>query len=146
MVGIEHTLGGGSNRKVPGIKLSAEIPYFPSGVCDTLAEAMPPGGCWACETTCQIGCELFCTTQFELNGIVLELDAGRHAAGDDAVGNDAVGNDAVGDDGVGNDAVGDDGGVHRPCDDGRSDLAAHERADFSADLAAHRRAHRTAYA
>jgi hypothetical protein len=31
---------------------------------------MPPGGCWACETTCQIGCELFCTTQFELNGIV----------------------------------------------------------------------------
>ncbi|MGD1001851.1 MAG: hypothetical protein ABSA67_14245 [Candidatus Brocadiia bacterium] len=71
VVGIEHTLGGGSNRAVPGIKLSAEIPYFPSGVCDTLAEAMPPGGCWACETSCQIGCELFCTTQFELNGIVL---------------------------------------------------------------------------
>ncbi len=71
VVGIEHTLGGGSNRAVPGIKLSAEIPYFPSGTCDTLAEAMPPGGCWACETTCQIGCELFCTTQFELNGIVL---------------------------------------------------------------------------
>jgi hypothetical protein len=71
VVGIEHTLGGGSSRATPGIKLSAEIPYFPSGACDTLAEAMPPGGCWACETTCQIGCELFCTTQFELNGIVL---------------------------------------------------------------------------
>ena len=63
VVGIEQTLGGGSDRKVPGIKLSAELPYFPAGVCDTLAEAMPPGGCWACETTCQIGCELFCTTQ-----------------------------------------------------------------------------------
>ncbi len=70
VVGIEQTLGGGSDRKVPGIKLSAELPYFPAGVCDTLAEAMPPGGCWACETTCQIGCELFCTTSYELNGIV----------------------------------------------------------------------------
>ena len=49
-VGIEHTLGGGSNRAIPGIKLSAEIPYFPSDLCDTLAMAMPSETCWACET------------------------------------------------------------------------------------------------
>ena len=63
VIGVEHTLGGGSHRAVPGIRLSAEIPYFPEGVCDTIAEAMPPGGCWACENSCQLGCELFCTAQ-----------------------------------------------------------------------------------
>ena len=69
IIGIEQTLGGGSGRRVPGIRLSAEIPYFPAGACDTLAEAMPPPGCWACETTCQIGCELFCTTAFMLGTV-----------------------------------------------------------------------------
>jgi len=65
VIGVEHALGGGAGRGIPGIRLSAEIPYFPEGVCDTLAEAMPPGGCWACENSCQLGCELFCTTGIE---------------------------------------------------------------------------------
>jgi hypothetical protein len=63
---VEHTLGGGAKDAAPGIKLSAEVPYFPDSICDTLAEAMPPAGCWACETTCQLGCELFCTTAAQL--------------------------------------------------------------------------------
>jgi hypothetical protein len=70
VMGIEQTLGGGASRAIPGIKLSAELPYFPAGACDTLAEAMPPGGCWACENSCQVSCELFCTTQVMLNNPV----------------------------------------------------------------------------
>jgi hypothetical protein len=70
VMGVEQTLGGGASRAVPGIKLSCELPYFPAGACDTLAEAMPPGGCWACENSCQVSCELFCTTQAMLNNPV----------------------------------------------------------------------------
>ena len=140
VVGIEHTLGGGSDRKVPGIKLSAELPYFPAGVCDTLAEAMPPGGCWACETTCQIGCELFCTTQYRAERDRVQLDGGGHGAGDDVRGDDAVGND----DASADRAVGDDAGRHTtgpPTSPHTTaaDFAAHDRATHNcgADVAAH---------
>ena len=80
VMGIEQTLGGGAGRRVPAIKLTAELPYFPAGPCDTLIEAMPPGGCWACENSCQLGCELFCTVQAMINNpITTSSHTSKHA-------------------------------------------------------------------